>query len=303
MILGCWRSGAPLRNNSGERVTPADRNALIRAISACACAAVVILATPRQANAACREVFFSCNLGDKEPDGTPLWRSANLRSLHSGGRSDAWIAKRCKVAMADPDGCNWRGGGGAVSSSGTIVLNNSYSAPAPAPAPTAAPAGAKRDAWGKRSPTPAPRADLPASPIADDGPYGAEIAQAAQRYKLPPLLIRAVMQVESSGNADIVSHKGAVGLMQLLPATARALGVDDIRDPAQNIMGGARFLRVLANKFDGDLVKVLSGYHAGSMRVVARDATPFAATDDYVRKILKIYYQLRDAALRGSEPG
>lgn len=262
----------------------------------------VSVAVPVTAQAACREVFFSCNLGDKEPDGTPIWRSANLRSLHTGGRTDTWIVKHCKVAMADPDGCNWKGGGSASSgNSGTIILSDSDSKPAPAP--TSPPASPRRDAWGKRSPTPAPRNDPPVAPIADDGPFAAEIAQAAHRYKLPALLIRAVMQVESGGNPEVVSNKGAVGLMQLLPATAKALGVDDIHDPAQNIMGGARFLRVLANKFDGDLVKTLSGYHAGSMRVVARDATPFAATDDYVRKILKIYYQLRDNALRGSEAG
>jgi soluble lytic murein transglycosylase-like protein len=136
--------------------------------------------------------------------------------------------------------------------------------------------------------------------LADDGPYASEIAQAASRYRLPPQLVRAVMQVESGSNPLVVSNKGAVGLMQLLPATAAALGVEDIHDPAQNILGGARFLRVLANKFEGDLVKVLSAYHAGSMRVLSRDATPFAATDDYVRKVLKTYYQLRDAALRDS---
>ena len=84
----------------------------------------------------------------------------------------------------------------------------------------------------------------------------------------------------------------------VLAQSAKAMGVDDLYDTAQNVMGGARFLRVLANRFDGDLVKVLSAYHAGSTRVLGRDATPFAATDDYVRKVLKIYYQLRDAGER-----
>ena len=83
-------------------------------------------------------------------------------------------------------------------------------------------------------------------------------------------------------------------LMQLMPATAKAMGVKDRRDPEQSIMGGARFLRVLANRFKGDLVKVLSAYHAGSTRVRKRAGPPYAATDSYVRKVLGIYYALRD---------
>ena len=134
--------------------------------------------------------------------------------------------------------------------------------------------------------------------VVDLGPFSAEIAAAAERYRLPTALLRGVLTVESGGNPLAVSNKGAVGLMQLLPETAKAMGVDDLYDTAQNVMGGARFLRVLANRFDGDLVKVLSAYHAGSTRVLGRDATPFAATDDYVRKVLKIYYQLRDAGER-----
>ena len=249
---------------------------------------------PMTAYAACKEVFFDCNLGDKDADGNAVLRSTNLRSLRSGGRKDEWIAKKCKVSYADPSGCSWRGGGGPVGPIGagqTIVLSDA--APVvPGPAP-------KRDAWGKRTPTPAPVTPAPPPPAApDDGIYAREIAVAADRYKLPAQLIRAVMVVESGGNPNVVSPAGAIGLMQLLPATAQALGVDDIRDPAQNILGGARFLRVLANRFEGDMVKVLSGYHAGSMRVQSRGATPFAATDDYVRKILKLYYQLRDAAQR-----
>lgn len=255
-----------------------------------------------KAEAACKEAFFSCNLGDHDSDGSIIWRNTNLRSLRAGGRKDDWIAKKCKVAYADPPGCNWRGGFAAPSGGGaSIVLSSPTAAPAANPAVAAAPP--KRDAWGKRSPTPAPPAAVAPISSTDTGIYGREIAQAALRYKLPAQLIRAVMQVESGGNPEVVSGAGAVGLMQLLPATAAALGVEEIRNPAQNIMGGARFLRVLANRFDGDMVKVLSGYHAGSMRVLSRDATPFAATDDYVRKVLKVYYHLRDAAVRGSEAG
>lgn len=264
------------------------------------------------AAAACKEVFFGCDLGDREPNRTVVWRTINLKQARSLGWSDSQIARKCHVDYSDPPGCSWRGGAGASGGGATIVLSNSggYAAPTPI-GPTAAPSApaptVRRDAWGRRSPTPAPvREEVPpahgdAAALPDDGPWAVEIAQAAARYHLPPQLVRAVMTVESGGNPGVESNKGAVGLMQLLPATAKALGVEDIHDPAQNVMGGARFLRVLANRFDGDLVKVLSAYHAGSMRVASRDATPFAATDDYVRKVLKTYYQLRDAALRGSE--
>ncbi len=287
---------------------------------------------PRLAWAACAEVFFRCDLGDREQGGASTPRFFNLSQMRSTHWSDAKIAKKCKVDYSDPAGCNWRGGVASSGGGGTIILSNStgYGAPSAPVAGSSTPGGTvRRDAWGKRSPTPAPpRDDLPpahydaplgrnegaglgrndgagnrndSSNLPDDGPYAVELAQAAGRYHLPVHLVRAVMMVESGANPNVQSNKGAVGLMQLLPATAKALGVDDVHDPAQNIMGGARFLRVLANRFEGDLVKVLSGYHAGSMRVASRDATPFAATDDYVRKILKTYYQLRDAALRGSE--
>lgn len=273
---------------------------------------VAILAAyqPVRVHAACREVFFRCDLGDREEDRSVVWRVINLKSLRATGRNDLWIKKKCRVDFVEPDGCDWKSGvGGGGTAGSTVVLPGAgYSPPMGAPgAATTLPAttspGVRRDAWGKRTPTPAPAREEASAPVAlaDDGPWAAEIAQAAARYRLPAALIRAVMQVESGGNPQVVSNKGAVGLMQLLPATATALGVEDVHDPGQNILGGARFLRVLANKFEGDLVKVLSAYHAGSMRVVTRDATPFAATDDYVRKILKSYYQLRDAALKASE--
>lgn len=265
------------------------------ATAAAISASGVLAAAP--AIAGCKFAAFDCS-AKKSRDVDAGGDYHDLKSLHDAGRSDSWIAAHCRVLphSLEPSGCNWRGGSSSGGGGGTIVISDA------APAKPSAP---KRDAWGKRSPTPAPAQPSPAPasaplPTADAGIYAQEIAAAAQRYKLPPQLVRAVMTVESGGNPLAVSNAGAIGLMQLLPGTAQALGVEDIRDPAQNIMGGARFLRVLANKFDGDMVKVLSGYHAGSMRVLSRDATPFAATDDYVRKVLRVYYQLRDAALRGA---
>ncbi len=192
-------------------------------------------------------------------------------------------------------GCSWWEYPGATSAAPqtTTVLAKASptytdaAPPSPLPEPLYQPPVNRDNA--KHGPTLAPKDPL------DTGIFADEIGAAAQRYKLPPQLIRAVMMTESGGNPLVLSNKGAVGLMQLLPATAREMGVDDIHDVAQNLMGGTRFLRVLANRFDGDLVKVLSAYHAGSTRVLGRDATPFAATDDYVRKVLRLYYQLRDA--------
>ena len=152
----------------------------------------------------------------------------------------------------------------------------------------------RRDSGGRFGTTPAPQQPRAAVSTPDRGQFADHIEAAAARYQLPADLLRAVMQVESGYNPEAQSVKGAIGLMQLLPETGRAMGADDLRDPGQNIPAGARFLRLLANRFGGDLVKVLSAYHAGGTRVLRRDATPFAATDSYVRKVLGVYYALRD---------
>ena len=101
------------------------------------------------------------------------------------------------------------------------------------------------------------------------------------------------MRVESGYRFDAVSSKGAQGLMQLMPATGRSMGVTDAFDPKQNIMGGTRLLRVLSNKYDGDMVKVLSAYHAGPGNVAKKGGIPFGATEGYVRAVLDHYYRYR----------
>ncbi|MHB1847035.1 MAG: lytic transglycosylase domain-containing protein [Deltaproteobacteria bacterium] len=127
----------------------------------------------------------------------------------------------------------------------------------------------------------------------------AVIAESAGVYKIPPALVKAVIAAESNYNPWAVSARGAIGLMQLMPATARDMYVDDPYDPVQNIQGGVRYLRVLVNRFDGDLVKVLAAYNAGPELVdrSSRDGSPgvppIPETQDYVRKVLRNYAQFK----------
>jgi len=126
-----------------------------------------------------------------------------------------------------------------------------------------------------------------------------EIDRAAKIYNIPAELIRAVIAVESAGDTAAISHKGAVGLMQLMPDTAGQMYVEDPVDPAQNILGGTRYLRQLANEFAGDMVLVLAAYNAGPDAVRKyKGVPPFEETRVYVRKVLDHYYQLKRAAKR-----
>lgn len=128
------------------------------------------------------------------------------------------------------------------------------------------------------------------------GLYAPYVREAAGLYKLPESFIRAVMRVESSFHYKAVSSAGAQGLMQLMPGTAREMGVHDSFDPRQNIMGGAKLLRLLANRFDGDFAKVLSAYHAGSGAVRAKGGIPYEATEGYVRAVMDHYYRYKAEA-------
>lgn len=123
--------------------------------------------------------------------------------------------------------------------------------------------------------------------------FAAAIARASSRYQIPEALIRAVIRVESNYNPNAVSRAGAMGLMQLMPGTAREQGVTDRLDPEQNIMGGTRYLRWLANKFQGDIIKTLAGYHAGHNAVESKGGIPYTATEQYVKKVLGHYYRYK----------
>ncbi|WP_437760854.1 lytic transglycosylase domain-containing protein [Sorangium sp. So ce1389] len=130
----------------------------------------------------------------------------------------------------------------------------------------------------------------PADGAAGDVPYAAHVREAAALYSLPPELILAVMKVESGFNPKAVSRAGAMGLMQLMPGTAEEVGVRDPFEPRQNVLGGARYLRILINAYDGSLTLALAAYHAGS-GTVGRYAgvPPFPETLRYVARVSELY--------------
>jgi soluble lytic murein transglycosylase-like protein len=180
--------------------------------------------------------------------------------------------------------------------------------PVPEPAKPTAPAS---NAKSKGSPAPAekPAAD-PAAPNAIVIPargssasevhsvgttgkpvYDELIRKSSARYGVDPNLVMAVMRQESGFNPRAMSYKGATGLMQLMPATARRFGVENIYDPAQNIDAGTRYLRFLLDTFNGDVDLALAGYNAGENAVVryGHQVPPYRETQNYVRSISAKY--------------
>lgn len=124
--------------------------------------------------------------------------------------------------------------------------------------------------------------------------YDGFIEEAARLYQLPATFLRAVMQVESNYDVNAVSVDGAMGLMQLMPFTAKKMGVEDPFDPRQNILGGARFLRILANQWHGDLVLTVASYNAGAGAVQRYNGVPpYSETRRYVNRVLTYYYAFR----------
>jgi soluble lytic murein transglycosylase-like protein len=134
-----------------------------------------------------------------------------------------------------------------------------------------------------------------ARPARSYSEYEAHVEAAARKYSLPVELLRAVMTVESNFDPAARSHAGAMGLMQLMPGTAKDMLVADVWDPAQNIDGGARYLRVLANLYDGDVAKTLAAYNAGPEAVKrARGVPRIPETEQYVRKVIALYQRFRE---------
>lgn len=122
------------------------------------------------------------------------------------------------------------------------------------------------------------------------------IMDSATRHGLDPLLIYSVMHQESSFKQRAISHKGARGLMQLMPGTAARFGVTNIFDPKQNIDAGSRYMKWLLNRFEGNLSLALAGYNAGEGAVdkYGWRIPPYAETQEYVRRISRRYNLLRD---------
>jgi soluble lytic murein transglycosylase-like protein len=130
--------------------------------------------------------------------------------------------------------------------------------------------------------------------------YDAFIQEAADLYKIPVALIRAVIKSESDYDPRVVSAMDAKGLMQLMPAVEAEMGVTNVFDPRDNILGGTRLLRVLANRYDGDLVLTIAAYHAGmgSIAKYGNTVPPYEHTRQYLKTVLDRYYayKAKDAA-------
>jgi soluble lytic murein transglycosylase-like protein len=136
-------------------------------------------------------------------------------------------------------------------------------------------------------PVPARAPSAPPSGLAGASGIAETVDRIAQQNQLSPRLVHSVIQVESNYNANAVSPKGAQGLMQLIPSTARRFGVSNVFDPADNIQGGARYLKYLLGLYKGDEALALAAYNAGEGAVSRYGGVPpFPETQDYVAKVL-----------------
>ena len=126
--------------------------------------------------------------------------------------------------------------------------------------------------------------------------FASEIRAAASEFRVDEALVRAIVHAESAFNPNAVSHKGAQGLMQLIPATADRFGVDDAFDPAQNIRGGAEYLAWLLERFDGNVTLAAAGYNAGEGNVDRYGGVPpFDETQRYVQRVATLHVRYREA--------
>jgi soluble lytic murein transglycosylase-like protein len=132
-------------------------------------------------------------------------------------------------------------------------------------------------------------------------PFGDDIRRASIRHGVDALLLAAVIEVESRFRPEAVSHRGAVGLMQILPATA-GLSAEELANPSANVDRGARYLHRLLERFGGDLELALAAYNAGPTNVRRYGGVPpFAETNAYVEKVLRVYVEHHRAVWQASE--
>ena len=140
-------------------------------------------------------------------------------------------------------------------------------------------------------------------PAMDLNRDGAEklVREAADRHRVDPALIRAVIEIESNWNAGAVSRKGAVGLMQLIPTTAQRFGVNDLFSPQQNVDAGVRYLKTLLERYNGNLELALAAYNAGEGAVDRAHGIPrFRETRDYVQRVQSAYFRPGSGRLDGA---
>ena len=132
--------------------------------------------------------------------------------------------------------------------------------------------------------------------------YDGAIRAAARSSSVAPALVRAVILVESGFNPRAVSDRGAIGLMQLRPSTARRYGATDAFDPVQNIRAGTLYLRALLTRYHGDLALALAAYNAGEEAVArhGEHVPPYRETLNYVPSVLRVYRQLLDRSRTGA---
>lgn len=141
---------------------------------------------------------------------------------------------------------------------------------------------------------------LPA-PVAPP-PFQHIVRAKSERYNIAPALVSAVITVESNWNPKAVSSKGAMGLMQLMPSTAKELNVTRPFDPEENIDGGTKYLRSLLDRFDDDLTLALAAYNAGPRRIIQyKGMPPFAATRKYVKRVLSVYRETKGISNRSTK--
>lgn len=132
--------------------------------------------------------------------------------------------------------------------------------------------------------------------------YQPIVVRAATLHQVDPALVMAVIFAESGYNPEAVSKTGAMGLMQLMPTTAQAMGVGNCFDPEHNIDGGVKYLKKLVNKYGGNVLLALAAYNAGSRKVWEyRGVPPYKSTRSYIRKVLKYYRRYQGFLARGVE--